>query len=184
MDFVATHGTEKMNAYSIKNDNFEVSKGKGHWCGCGCYFFIEGINSKHINYLAEIWAKDQAFDGKKRAYKYSSYAVLQAKFSLDDEFVFDLRDSITNKYCNRIRDALKSEMSRVKRKMDDDAIWEYVIKKLSLEAIIKNDYIKFGDERRLHIESRIPNCTIASIMNPKRCIDVSNIDIIKEGNIL
>lgn len=184
MDFVATHGTAKDCGYSIKKDNFEPSTGNGHWCGRGCYFFIDGINSEPIEVLAEIWAKDQAYDKRDKRYKYEDFSVLKAEFSIDDEFIFDFRIDATNKFCNTIRDKLKKELLTQKRKMNDDAIWEYIINKFSLNAIIKNDYIQFGQERRLQIKSRIPNCTITSIMNPKHCIDVNNIYIIKEGNIL
>lgn len=184
MDFVATHGTAKENAYSIKKDNFNISNGNSHWCGKGCYFFINGINSSPIETLAELWARDQAFDKNSKSYKYNHYSVLKVKFSIKDEYVFDLRLEDVNRLCNIMRDKVRDDMLSRNRKMNDDALWKYLIRKFEIEIIIKNDYIKFGNERIHHIKSRIPNCTIASIMNPKHCIDVNNIHIMKEGTIL
>ncbi|MPM64492.1 hypothetical protein SDC9_111379 [bioreactor metagenome] len=68
--------------------------------------------------------------------------------------------------------------------MSDDEIWKYIIKKFTIDLIIKNDYIRFGISRRKGVRSRIDNCTIASIVNPNKVIDVTNIDLVKKGDLV
>lgn len=184
MDFIGTHGTDFKNVESIKKDNFKVSRGGNHWCGNGVYFFIDGVNSESIVDLAEKWAKDVAFDKSSKCYKYNKYAVLMVSAFVDDEFVFDLRNELTAKKCNEIRERILNKLLSKSKTMSDDEIWKYIIKKFTIDLIIKNDYIRFGISRRKGVRSRIDNCTIASIVNPNKVIDVTNIDLVKKGDLV
>ncbi|MDR1716861.1 MAG: hypothetical protein LBS20_13570 [Prevotella sp.] len=183
MNFLGTHGTNKENIDSIKRNNFQPSKGHHHWCGKGVYFFIDGINSQPIEVLAEHWGKDNAYDKRIKGYKYKEYSVLRVPFEVMDEHIFDLRIEAAAKFCNEVRLLLENETLRLGKKMNDFQIWEYIHHKLGIQLFIKNDYIKFGISRKLRIESRIDNCTIVSLVNPKLYIDVNKIEIIKEGSI-
>lgn len=181
MDFIGTHGTNKDNVNSIKKNNFNPSKGFHHWCGKGVYFFIDGINYQPIEDLAEYWSIDNAYNKENKTYKYKEYSVIRVRFEIQDDLIFDLRNETTAKICNKIRYTLQDNILKRNKKMMDSEVWTYIQNKFNIELFLKNDYIKFGVARRKKIESRIDNCTIASLMNPSRYIDVNNIEIIKEG---
>ena len=183
MELIGTHGTSYDNVEGILAMNFKCSVGKNHWCGEGAYFFVEGVNSTPIADLAEQWAIDSAYQRATKSYEYNEYAVLGAKINAEDDQIFDLRETETQKKCNEIRDFLQLGLLKLKKTMTDDVIWQYIIKEFNLALIVKNDYIKFGLARLNNINSRIDNCTIASVVNTNDSIDVSSIILLKKGNI-
>ena len=90
MLIIGNHGTNKDNVPSIKKNGFYSRKGLHHWCGEGVYFFIQGINENSIDFLAEQWAKDQAYDKTNKTFKYKEYAFIEAFVHSNEERILDL----------------------------------------------------------------------------------------------
>ena len=163
MLIIGNHGTNKDNVPSIKKNGFYSSKGLHHWCGEGVYFFIQGINENSIDFLAEQWAKDQAYDKTNKTFKYKEYAVIEAFVHSNEERILDLRSEENLIKVNEVRKILEKMCSSKGYKMNDYRIWEYMKNKFDIDIVIHNVYIKFGKNRRQNIESFIPNCTIMSV---------------------
>lgn len=182
MQYKGYHGTNQANVSNILINGFKPSAGKKEWYGRGIYFFIDGINSISVDHLAEQWAKDQAFDKKEKTLNYSRFAVIEAIITTNDDSTIDFRDDATQKRVNNVRDFVKKLCHTSKVQFSDDEVWEYMKQKFGIKAVITNSYIKFGEDRRKRISSRINNCTFISVFNDD-LIDKDSIKLIREGDI-
>lgn len=176
------HGTKSANLRSILNENFKESKGNKHWLGEGVYFFVDGINAKPIEVLAAQWAIDE----NKEIKNCNEYVVLQADIEVLANSVFDMRSSLIKKQFNLVREKLSQVFENDKKlyKLNDNEIWKFICAEFGIFLIIADVYIKFGELRQMNIQSRMPNCTIASVKQPIQHIIKSSIKEINRGDIL
>ena len=68
------------------------------------------------------------------------------------------------------------------KKMNDNEIWKYMKNKFDIQIVIDNTYIKFSEDRKNKISSRVPNCTIMSVLDVN-IINKDNIKLLKKGDI-
>ena len=54
--------------------------------------------------------------------------------------------------------------------------------KFDIQIVIDNTYIKFSEDRKNKISSRVPNCTIMSVLDVN-IINKDNIKLLKKGDI-
>lgn len=181
MLIIGNHGTNEANVCNILKNGFETSIGNYHWYGEGVYFFIEGVND-NITYLAEQWAKDQAFDKKTKSYKYRKYAVLEAHVDSKNDRTVDLRVKESLEIVNKVRELVEQMCKCLNKKMNDNEIWKYMKNKFDIQIVIDNTYIKFSEDRKNKISSRVPNCTIMSVLDVN-IINKDNIKLLKKGDI-
>lgn len=179
--YIGNHGTDSGCVENILNNNFKISTGLNHWYGEGVYFFINDINVSTISELATQWAIDQAYDKNTKIYKYKEYAVLEARICIEESNICDLRCSVSLKLINEVREKIKSDLKGQAKKMSDNEIWRFLRTKFDIEMFISHTYIKFGQDRRCGIYSRVPNCTIVSLQNPNKNIDKNEIKLICKG---
>lgn len=182
---IGYHGTNAENETSIIQNNFVVSSQSDDWLGTGAYFFIEGLLDPAE--CAESWAKVSSYDKSNRRYMYESYAVMRATLNLDVPFDLDEKENLEayqiyrkaffeslSKNNLNTKGALHSDCQICNMIMSDD--------ELEIDAIIRREYIKLESEHRIkRYDSRIPNCRIVSVKNPKK--SVCNIETDKVGDI-
>lgn len=184
---IGYHGTDANKKASIMECNFYVSSETDDWLGSGAYFFIDGLLDPIE--CAVRWGKVSSYDAEKRVQKYDSYVVLEAKLNVNDDAIFDLdvKDNIEayEEYRQEYFRALESKGIRTKGMFKNDCeICNMIFEDedSGVEAIVRREYIKFDKLQRIRKhDSRIPNCRIVSIKNPK--VYVSNIKDVCEGRV-
>jgi hypothetical protein len=181
------HGTSSEIAQVILSSEFEISKGNNHWLGDGAYFFVEGINSNTID-LAEKWAISEAFDNSSKLYLYLYYSVIESNINVRECEYLDLTCEEGVKVFEYLVDKFFEKLKGTKRKLKtknyiDGKVLNMARSEeiLPLEVVKGNFYIKFTRERIYRLDSRISNCTICMVFNPKKYIS-SNF-IVKEGAV-
>lgn len=186
--FEGFHGTNFANVQSIKDNNFSASSSDEEWLGNGTYFFTEGVaNDRDPHTAAKDWAEASAWDNNLKRYVYRRCCVLKTTILIDDdEHFLDLTTlegmEVFNYYRHRFNAQIKkygltfkggSKIFRdgelINQLRDRDG--------LRLDAVKSSFYIKFGIERRLKIDFRIPNCTVLAVYDATKNIDKNKIGI-------
>lgn len=185
MKMIGYHGTNAENETSIIQNNFFVSSQNDDWLGTGAYFFIDGLLDPAK--CAESWAKVSSYDKIKRKNVYERYAVMSATLDLEEPFDLDEKENLEayHIYREAFFENLKKNKVKAKGALHNDCqICNLILNddELEIDAIIRREYIKLESEYRIKkYDSRIPNCRIVSIKNPKK--SVCNIKTDKVGGI-
>ncbi|WP_282638105.1 hypothetical protein [Sphingobacterium thalpophilum] len=182
---VGAHGTNFDCIDSIREKNFNESTGADEWLGDGAYFFVDGCNSEKIEVLAEKWAIANSWDNEIGSYNCSHAACFNVDINVDDDKLLDLTVTNGKKLLNQYRDHVKQKLKETKRikiknELTDQSVLKMMKRRLGLEAVKGDFYIKFTFERKKRIESRFPNCTIIAVNNTQKNIDVTTIRNIKK----
>lgn len=179
---IGHHGCNEEYCESIKADNFRRSEGPAHnrWLGSGVYFFGAGISDPLVD--AQNWAIAAAWDNERKDFAYKTFAVLKA------EIVAERRLDITTDEGKKIvidaRKKLIQRYSKSERGNYRDAeLLKFLVSFMKFDVLIYDFYIKFTEERRLRIESNMPNVRVICVANPIASIDKSKIEVIKTGLI-
>ena len=184
INFDGYHGTDKAHVRSILTTGFNPSTGDSHWLGDGVYFFIKG-KSMHPENQAEQWAILEAWDKKTRANKYDSFGVLKAVISVEEDNLLDLTQPSGLEILEYIKMKSIDKIKRLKSKVKfiDGYLLNLARKEMEIPIdVVKGEvFIKLSqDDRKYHIQSRIPNSTICSVSNS---VCISNIVNIKTGKV-
>lgn len=174
MEILGYHGTNRDHYNAIKLGNFLPSKGEDHWLGCGAYFFIDGV-SKCPKEDAEEWAHVESFDPNTGAQKYSFICVVEAAVTLKDPL--DLRDREVLRTFNQMRSEFMARISkRIYGRIYDPDVIAFLAKKLDIDGVIADLFFKVKAlDRRKKNESRLPNCTVLCVVDPKKSISLDSI---------
>lgn len=182
---IGWHGTAKENYDNIKINKFNASNNENEWLGTGVYLFVEGVNDPISN--AQKWAIDSSWNNKNKIYKYNEYIVIKCPIQIDDENILDLTTNDGLKIYNYFRGQYETKLKENKLSLRGKYIDFFICNEIysainSIQAIVGNFYIKFGEERILRINSRIPNCRIMNLFD-KNLIKYDELSIEKEGTI-
>lgn len=180
---IAYHGTNEDNFFNIHKNNFSESRGEHHFIGEGVYFFIEGIGDIPAIEFAEKWVIVHSYDKILKKNSFDRYIILEAKIIALPEKIWDISSTDGLKEFNYFRKIVYEKINCFQKKILDNDIINYAFNQLGFEVIIANVYIKFEQERKFKIESRLPNTTIMVVKNPKNNIEKDSIKIVKRGQI-
>lgn len=180
------HGTDISKYDIIKATNFNSSMGNNHWLGDGVYFFTDGISSSPLK-DAENWAIVSAWDKYNRKNTYSEFAVIKAKITVEESNFLDLTTNegikifshLKNEYTKKLKEAHKRithSSDFLDGKLINDA---RKVMGMDIRVVKSNFYFKFSDERKLKINSRLPNVTILSVYNPLDSIEKKDIILVE-----
>jgi hypothetical protein len=165
---IGYHGTNSENIASIMENGFIPSKGDDEWLGDGVYFFVYGNSSTSPIEAAKKWAIASSWDNEKKIYKYEEYTVLKVLITVKSDNFFDLNIPKAMVFFNKLRDNFIAKLQkRVKNGVVlDGSIINAARNDIGLPiGVTKADfYIKFTKERKFNINFRIPNCTIAAVV--------------------
>lgn len=184
------HGTNAKNEKSIRNNGFRKSRNEenAQWLGDGVYFFCEGVPPPPYE-SAQKWAVAEAWNNYSKMYDYQRYVVLKTYINTSENKLWDLTERDGQEIFHYLRNKF-IEYAKNNRlyfnnyefkdaHIIDNAIEQEIIPQL--DAVKANYYIKFTDERKLKIQSKMPNCTIIAVKQTS-CID-NDIVTYKKGLI-
>ncbi len=181
INYIGYHGTDSTCVASIKANNFELSQKNNEWLGFGVYFFIEGIGCPITN--ASEWANNQAYSREGACYE--NYSVLSAPLTCT--YVLNASTLEGINAFNKVRDYALAKFPSFRSEFrdkygDNRAMWNFVSKRLKLDAVIHSLYIKHKLQRVRNIASNVPNSLVLCVKDNKY-IDSERIDVIKEGKV-
>lgn len=183
LHFAGWHGTSEESAAQILESNFQESAGPDHWLGDGVYFFTNGLGDPFTH--ARDWIISEAHKTK-----ISRYAILRAGVHVNDTAILDLRTVEGLELFNQFRRSFLAKVRRGKKgfanpdeSYSDSKVIEVMKQKVEIEVVIKNMYVRFGQDRIEKISSRIENCTFFCVSNPDDNINPDDIEIVQRGNI-
>ncbi|WP_414162890.1 hypothetical protein ACMGGS_12250 [Superficieibacter sp. BNK-5] len=184
MEFVGFHGTDSANETSILQLNFTVSAKTDEWLGTGAYFFIDGVGNPTDH--ADSWAKLHAYDKKSKRNRYTDYVVISAKIEVDSVLRMDTDEgkNAFNVYREYIKNDLRTKGKSVSQSLivNDCAVFNHILANAEFDAIVNCEYIKLDRWSRLKkYGSRIPNCKVLSVKEPKASIDVQKLNVVTRG---
>lgn len=175
VQFDGYHGTSQVKANSIVKQGIEISKGDEHWFGDGAYFFVEGLSKPDQN--AEKYSIRASYNRGLGRDTYVRYGILKVKIEVEERCFLDLNSEdgiavynyLIEKYLEKIKPKKKFNSGDfIDGKVINTAREEKIIE---LDAIKGNMYIKFTlDSRVLNVLSRISNCTMCCVVDPKKNI--------------
>jgi hypothetical protein len=184
------HGTDIDSGKEIIASNYKISKGDQHWLGDGIYFFVEGLSTKTIE-LAEKWVEAQSWNNDKKEFKYTKFAIIESEIIVEEDRFLDLTTKegvevlsfLKEKFLKTIEKRRKNKNKSLEQPYDGELINLAREEGVFLLEVVKgNFYIKFKEERKKKINSRISNCTICAVFNPKK--NIKSKKIVKTGEIL
>ncbi|MHC0023218.1 hypothetical protein [Enterobacter vonholyi] len=168
------HGTSVLNASSIVQTTFNVSRWEKDWLGTGAYFFLESAGLKSPIEKAAEWANRRA-RGTRGTRRYTSLSVLEAVIETDTHL--DLNDEDHIAALNLIRDEYIEIMKAAGKRPSEDgllnkcAFCNYVMQEHGIDALIRREYIKTTDEEiELGFDGGVPNCRIICVKDPAASI--------------
>lgn len=167
---IGYHGTTSAAEASVLANGFRRSIGDNEWLGKGCYFFIDGINDRPDK-LAEQWAIDQAWNNRRKTYYYNSFTVLCSIIEVNEEEIWDLTETEGAKIFHYVAEKYKRKLAKFgsPNSPKDGRVIDLAINSgfVSCKVVLGNVYIKFGENRKLQLSYRLPNCTICSVRDPE-----------------
>jgi hypothetical protein len=181
--FLGFHGTNFSATDSISSNGFQASKGDEHWLGDGIYFFLEGL-SRTPEIQAEDWAKAQAWDNRKREFKYDKFVVFEAQIQAYEKECLDLRTSDGVEVFQYFKNQFITKIKKHSRGLNylDGLIINLAKNEgiIPISLVIANFYIKFTKERIEKVNLRVQNCTICNVLDSNASI--WSFRVIKTGN--
>ncbi len=178
------HGTSFASAELIQGNDYRLSTGDDEWLGDGVYFFVEGIKSNTAE-LAEKWAIAQAWDNKRKTYKYKQFAVLKSVIIVEEDNFLDLTSEDGIEILEYLVDKYIDKIRLIGKKLDfhDGMLLNLARNEnvIPIEVVKGSFYIKFTKERIHRINLRTNNCTICTVCNPAK--NIISKEIIKTGDI-
>lgn len=184
MEFLGYHGTDSANEPSILKRNFDVSAESDEWLGTGAYFFLEGVGDAQEH--ATSWAKLHSYDKETRSNRYTRFVVISAQINVDNVLHMDTQDGLNafNVYREFIKKDLRVKGDAPSQSLivNDCVVFNHILDNTEFDAVINNEYIKLDLWSRLKdYRSRIPNCRVMSVREPKDSIQVEGINVVKKG---
>jgi hypothetical protein len=195
ISIVGYHGTNLANLTSILNNNFNPSEGDLQWLGTGAYFFTEGYpNDRSGEIAAGKWVTASSWNKSLKQNEFNSCCVIEAIIKIQERSFLDLTTSdgmqIFNYYRKKFVENLKKDGFKIKQTStspifrDGELINQLRrIHGLEIDAVKGHFYFKYTEERILHADFRLPNCTVISVYNPKNNIHKSNIKLVSKFTI-
>jgi hypothetical protein len=182
--FVGYHGTSLDSSEKIIEENYKLSIGDKEWLGDGVYFFMKGLNDPKD--LARKWAIASAWNNGTKTNKYNEYSVLESDIKVDDDNLLDLTQAAGIEVFEYLIEKFVDKINGTGRRMVivDSEIINLARKEgiVPIDVVKGNLYFRFAKERKLGINSRIPNSTICTVFDPlKNILDTS---IIENGKVI
>ena len=115
-------------------------------------------------------------------------ACIQANIVCQKDKFLDLTNTDGLKFFNHARNKIIEKIKLKNKRLKSGSYWDsdvlsYIKDLIEIELIKAHFYIKFAEERRAQVISRIPNTTVICSCSPDSCIDKSSITVIKKGNV-
>lgn len=163
----AHHGTERSIAYKIQREqHFLTSEGDQKWLGDGAYFFENNPE------MAREWSEAEGY--KKR---YSHYGIVEAQIETEVTSLLDLDTPMGREefHMARLLFTKKLEKESLGIRIPNSRIFDgKIINDLccavSYRVVVQSMFVQLSKDRKLKVQSRVPNCRVISVREPETCI--------------
>lgn len=174
--FKGYHGTDIELADKITSTKFKISKGNSHWLGDGVYAFTGNTYGCSMSKAIE-WGVSEAWDNYNKEYKYKKVGALEIETEVHEDKFLDLNTDDGRQVFEFLRDQFLAKIISQNKRLKTDVIQDgkiintsRVLGIIEIDVVQGNFYIKFADQRKYQLSSKIPNCTICAIYNVDECI--------------